>query len=122
MKIMILEDDPNRVEKFKRSLIGHNVFVTDDTKLAIQQLKKEEWDILFLDHDLGGQTFVQSGEGTGYEVATFLEKHPEYKPKTIYVHSLNPIGAQNMMRALDLPDKNYVPFAWDVLSQHEEKI
>lgn len=121
MKILILEDDPLRIEKFRKGLIGHTMFITDNTNLAIEHLKKEEWDILFLDHDLGGQTFVQSGVGTGYEVATWLEEHPEYKPKTIYVHSLNPMGAQNMMRALDLPDKNYVPFAWDILSQHEEK-
>jgi hypothetical protein len=113
MKILILEDDPSRVGKFKMRLIGHEVFFTDDTKVCIEKLKTEKWDALFLDHDLGGKVYVESGIGTGYEVACFLEEFPEYRPETVLIHSLNGVGAKKMLQALKLPDLCHMPFLWE---------
>lgn len=110
MNILILEDDSTRVKHFRSGLIGHSVFVTDSTKTCIDKLRNEKWDLLLLDHDLGGEIMVESGNNTGYEVACWLESNPEFKPTQIVVHSLNNAGARNIQRAL--PEAIYIPWIW----------
>lgn len=118
MNILILEDDPSRVKKFRAKLIGHNLTVTDDSKACIKLLESGVWDILCLDHDLGGQVYVASGENTGYEVAKWLELNPKNLPSTIYIHSLNGVGAANMKACL--PQAIQVPFLWEVLQMPDQ--
>jgi len=110
MRILILEDNSERQEQFKKNLVGHNIEITDSSKIAIETLSNKKWDILFIDHDLGGKVFVPSEENTGYEVAKFLEEHKQFIPKNIIVHSLNPVGAKNIMNIL--PNAIHIPFAW----------
>ena len=43
-------------------------------------------------------------------MAKWLEENPEFKPKNIILHSLNPYGVANMNAAL--PEAVSVPFAW----------
>lgn len=115
MKILILEDDKERLASFRRELIGHEVFYTDMADTAIKQLEENEWDFLFLDHDLGGEVFVTRIKNTGYEVAIWLEEHPERKPSTIYLHSLNPNGRMRMKQAI--PEAIDATFAWRIASK-----
>jgi CheY-like chemotaxis protein len=110
MKILILEDDPLRQLSFKENLKLHDVTIVDTSKFAIEKLKTEKYNLLFLDHDLGGQVYVTSGENTGYEVAKFLEENKQHLPETVIVHTLNPGGGDNIMRAL--PSAIRLPFAW----------
>jgi|SRR5581483_1514285 len=56
------------------------------------------WDLLFLDHDLGG-------EKTGYDILTFInflsnDEHPVSKPTKIKLVTSNPVGRENMEFAL----------------------
>jgi len=111
MKILILEDSPERQEKFARALRGHMMAFVDTARDAILFLQDDKFDTVFLDHDLGGQVMVESGDGTGYEVACWLEQHPEHRPKQIIIHSLNPSGAARMKQAL--PCATVLPAAWD---------
>ena len=120
MNILILEDDPARIKKFLSKLIGHNVKVTDDARTCIQFLKSGSWDILCLDHDLGGKINVASGNNTGYEVSKWLELNPENTPPTVYIHSLNGVGAANMLACL--PQAIQIPFLWEVLQMPEEQV
>ena len=65
-----------------------------------------------MDHDLGGKIYVESGPGTGYEVACWLED-PENKghvPDHIVLHSLNTVGRKKMNMAL--PQAVDCPGAW----------
>lgn len=110
MKVLILEDDSERVKAFRASLIGHELDITEYAEAAIALLIKNEYDFLFLDHDLGGCVYVPSGAGTGYEVAEWLSNNPSRKPTHIYLHSLNPVGRLNMKRVL--PEAIEAPFAW----------
>lgn len=110
MKILILEDDLGRQEQFKKNLSKHDVTIVDNSKETIEKLKNGKWDILFLDHDLGGQVHVPSGENTGYEVAKFLEENKQFQPENIITHSLNPVGAKNIIAAL--PKAVHIPFVW----------
>ncbi len=77
MKILILDDDQNRLNLFKQKLIGHDVICVETAKDAIIELKKNKFNIISLDHDLGGKVMVESGEGTGWEVAKFLHDYPQ---------------------------------------------
>jgi len=110
IKILILEDNLERQEQFKNNLIKHDVELADSAKDTINLLTNEKWDVLFIDHDLGGQVYVPSGENTGYEVAKFLEANKQHMPKNIIVHSLNSVGAKNILAAL--PNAIHIPFVW----------
>jgi len=101
MYILILENDPERQEMFRQELADHIVHISDTAKNAILGLTVIEWDILFLDHDLGLDNTVDVHGQTGYEVACFLDQYPCYKPKTIVVHSLNIAGATKMVQLLE---------------------
>lgn len=110
MKVLILDDNPIRLSLFRSKLIGHTVFTTMTSEEAIDALKSDDFDIVSLDHDLGGEQMVDSGKGTGYEVAEFLSKNPDRMPKEIYIHSYNPVGAKNMQRIL--PGSILAPGNW----------
>jgi DNA modification methylase len=69
---------------------------------GIKALNEGPWDLLLLDHDLGD--YKADRERTGYDVACYLEEHPELLPgKTVCV-SANPVGAQ---RIRDIMEKLY---------------
>ena len=109
-KILILEDDIERVKQFSDNFIDAEMIFTTTPAEAISYLQKEKFDYLFLDHDLGGTTYAESNENSGYAVAKWLEENPKYKPTYIILHSLNPQGVANMKAAL--PEANIVPFVW----------
>jgi CheY-like chemotaxis protein len=112
MKILILEDSEERIKAFKQNFIGTELFFTDKPAIAIEELKKGGYDSLFLDHDLGGTAFSASDENSGYAVAKWLNENPQYQPALIVLHSLNPIGVQNMKA--ELPNAKIVPFIWNL--------
>jgi hypothetical protein len=55
---------------------------------GIDALKKEKFDILYLDHDLGDP----DPKHTGYDIMNFLEEHQEHLPSKIIIVSSNPVG------------------------------
>jgi hypothetical protein len=78
---------------------------------AIKLLNEEKWDEVWLDHDLedwDGKNFLDPHKNNGYVVAQWLETHPRKKPKTIYIHSINSVGAANIQAAL--PEAIKIPF------------
>jgi CheY-like chemotaxis protein len=114
MDILILEDDRNRQRIFIERLIGTNAVIVETVEAAIDLLSSQDWDYLFLDHDLGGEQMVPSGPGTGYEVAKWLAENPSRQPPNIIIHSYNPAGAQNMHGVL--PNAVVSPGCWDSIS------
>ena len=110
MNILILEDNKERIAYFSNLRSEHSVTITEFAHEAIRLLKENKWDILMLDHDLGGQEMVPSGPGTGYEVADFLSKNEHLKPERIIIHSFNGPGSQNMKAAL--PEAEWIPGIW----------
>jgi CheY-like chemotaxis protein len=111
MRILILDDDNIRHVEFAKRLHAHKVIHTYTAEDCIDALKnRSNFDICFLDHDLGGEVYVESGKNTGYEVTEWLMNNPEKQPDRIVVHSLNPAGVQNMVNCL--PKAEAIPFAW----------
>ena len=113
MNILILEDNDERVKQFRKNIAPrHAIIHTDEAKKTIEYLKKTKFDILFLDHDLGNEIYVDTKDiNTGSEVARWLNKHPEQMPGQVVLHSLNEYGRKNM-KAL-LPEAINYPFAWE---------
>ena len=117
MKILILEDKDERLKQFNDNLCSEDnqLMMVKEAVYAIDYLSNEKWDVLFLDHDLGGQINVSSeNENTGSEVARFLKQHPFLIPNLVILHSLNMIGCKYMKGLL--PDSVIIPFAWTKLT------
>ena len=102
MKILFLDDSLDRHTTFDK-LFGddsNDITYVETAEEAISALcKRMPYDAIFLDHDLGGEYFVKSGDGTGYEVAEFISDNLDYKP-IIIIHSMNPSGGVNMHKKL----------------------
>lgn len=110
MKILILDDNYTRLRVFQQKLIGHVVVCTTTVKEATTALKEDDFDVIFLDHDLNGEQNIPSGPGTGYEVAQWLHDYPEKQAPTVILHSLNETGRKNIMSLL--PTAKELPGAW----------
>lgn len=109
MLIFILEDNPKRMVKFHRATIGHLVHHADNVEDAARLVALYKYDILFLDHDLGGEQFVDSSEdNTGYQLAKFITSSTQNRYTPCVIHSCNPDGAKNMAHAI--PHAVRMPF------------
>lgn len=105
MKILVLEDDQNRIKRFSQELIGNSLDICERAEEAIKLLKEKDYDVVFLDHDLGGQIYVDPLESnTGYEVIRFLARNITNTKANFIVHSMNSVG-DSMVKSLKA--KNY---------------
>jgi CheY-like chemotaxis protein len=100
MKILVLEDDPNRITLFKKWFKDHDMDMTDQADQAKMFLDAKIYDVIFLDHDLDGRVYVDSNEkNTGYQVAEHMPKSLNTTTRTI-VHSHNSAGAKKMISVI----------------------
>jgi hypothetical protein len=99
VRILLLEDDFNRIKVFKT--LDPTITVTNTANDCIEQLKNGgKWDILYLDHDLGGEIYVDtSNPNTGSEVARWLSNNPT-ELDCIFIHSYNYPAVQHMTALL----------------------
>ncbi len=108
MNIFILEDDPLRIKTFQRALIDHNVDHADNVQDGQKLLTENEYDLILLDHDLGGGQMVHSSdENTGYQLAKFIRD--DNISARVITHTYNPAGAKNILAVL--PRAAYIPFS-----------
>ena len=110
MKILFLDDDEERHREFLKHLGAAPVVVKPVKTVAdaVSALDKETFELIFLDHDLDGRTMVESGPGTGFEVAQHLMTTAN-KSAQVIVHTLNDKGARAMLDVLG-PKAVWVPF------------
>jgi len=111
MNYFILEDNKMRQQWFKENLKGHRITIVDNVDDAKRILKTSAYDIIFLDHDLGEGTGGESYYNSGVTIAEFIPKTPN-KDTEIYIHSQNPVGAENMQKILNYNGINstIIPF------------
>lgn len=96
--MLFLDDDPARHSKFQ-SRCPYATRV-ETSAATIKQLSENEFDIVFLDHDLGGEIFVDSDrEDTGMEVVRWLQSN-HCTIELIVIHSLNDGAVTNMVTRL----------------------
>ena len=116
-RILFLDDDPDRA----RAFLGRNprALWVQTAAECIARLA-ESWDQVHLDHDLGGEIFVDSSrDDCGMEVVRWLCSRPRAPlPNTCFlVHSHNAEAAELMVRNLLEHGYQavYRPFGVDVL-------
>jgi hypothetical protein len=113
LNVFILEDDLSRLKLmipildmvFDKPLI----YSAETVENAKQILQKGliNFDLICLDHDLGGEHFVPSTEAnTGYQLAKYIKDNKIGYKKCI-IHSMNYAGAMNMQQVLK--DAKYLP-------------
>jgi len=99
MNILFLDDSLVRTKKFRSNWPFAIIVHTSDD--AISKLASNtNWDYVFLDHDLGGEIYVDSSrEDCGMTVVRWIVEH---KPQigTIIVHSLNAPARESMVSDL----------------------
>jgi CheY-like chemotaxis protein len=110
MTILFLDDDLTRQKRF-RSICPYADIVTTAVE-CIEAMKKNAYDIVCLDHDLGGKIMVsEESENTGSEVSKWIVVN---NPKIgkIIIHSFNFDAAKNMQARLkDLYKVQVVPYS-----------
>ena len=99
-RVLFLDDNPDRTKKFRSWFPSAETAETADEIIAL--LIKGDTDHLFLDHDLGGEVYVDPDlPNTGMAVVRWIE---ENKPsiEKIIIHSLNADRAVEMVVRLTL--------------------
>lgn len=118
MNILILEDDPIRMVQFRVRIAAsgeHSIVHCERAAEANEALGANRFDLILLDHDLGGRTYVDhtdQKEDCGMRVAEFLSIRPERVRQhgPIIVHSLNGPAAQEMVELI--AEACWIPFVW----------
>jgi CheY-like chemotaxis protein len=101
MKVFLLEDSFQRVQKFRQLFKAHSLTHSADAQEANQILAREAFDLICLDHDLTEHDNDWIASGTGYEVACFLgENQTPNDNALIIIHTMNPPGGDRMSAAL----------------------
>jgi len=117
IKALVLEDDGRRISAFTKIFykLKWDYTFYREAKQVIDVLDAGliKFDIIFLDHDLGGETYVDTNEkNTGSEVARWISNNREKVKKIpIIIHSLNTVG-QIYMRNL-IPGAHIIPYIWE---------
>jgi len=98
MNILIIEDQEERNKVFRMMFKGDSIYITDKPDEAIKLLNRMTFDLILLDHDLGGVGtgyLDTSDEQSGYQIAVEIPNTIN-RDTTIHIHSWNPHGAKKM--------------------------
>lgn len=120
MKILILDDDAERIQTFQKIYSGDEVTAVMRYNEFVFMLNDSHWDLIHLDHDIGDKvsnadTYV---DGWGIEMpfngthATMriCELEDKDKPSEVIVHSINSSGAPVMV---DMLTRAGIPAKWE---------
>jgi len=121
LRVLIVEDSLPRLSWFREFLEGCRVDYCWTVSEAIELLKENEYDNIFLDHDLCDEHYnclfnneplsEEMLEQTGTGVARWLEKNPaNNKNAHIIIHSLNEAGQQRIKSHLKYRRVDVLPF------------
>ncbi len=101
LNILVLEDEIERWKWFNKTFFNNQDDITfvDSSKKAIEYLKNEDYDLVFLDRDLGNT------KDNGEKVALEMMKQKLCLRATIVIHTMNPQGQESMKSYLE---KNHV--------------
>lgn len=105
MKVFFLDDDEKRHEAMADHARLHKYEFEPawDAAGAMELLTKNSYSVIMLDHDLGGEVYVDSShKNTGAEVARFLANFPNDRhiDTPVICHSWNPPGCRYMAMTL----------------------
>lgn len=117
---LFLDDNPNRAalayQRFPEKIRDRTIWTqTSEDAIGVLKDYAPRLRYVFLDHDLGGETYVHSGrEDCGMEVVRYLEKQDPsmYKDCKFRVHTWNVDAGYKMTDRLKKVGYtvDYVPF------------
>lgn len=119
MNILILEDDENRINKFRQEFIEIELDITKNPDEAIEMIKYKEYSYIFIDHDLEDIHYssdVNCSESTGLKLGKFLGENMQYSSDAkIIIHSCNPNGSERIYQACKNRNPIKIPYfiLWD---------
>jgi CheY-like chemotaxis protein len=117
LKFLILEHDPERINWFANNVFQHRVMFCLDAEDAIKALQRDNYDVIFLDHDLCDEHYKYVGvpldanfekfcnenldATTGYAVARWLSENPNKSSDAqIIIHTMNRVQSKRMAQLL----------------------
>lgn len=119
MNVLFLDDNYGRIREFQQLVTQKNwtVTVVNDAQPCITAMSENEYDIVFLDHDLEGRVYVPTYElNTGSEVARWIASDAcRMKHDTkIIIHTLNEKGMEYMKALIESKGYEcfYFPAIW----------
>lgn len=126
MRILFLDDNDFRHKRMRANSIGFSVTYVYNAADCIAALRKNEFNLIMLDHDLDRekQGLVIDREEDGRFVARWMASEGlQHKETPVIVHSLNPRGADEMKKILT--DAGFVqvaclPLAWTMIEKGED--
>lgn len=120
MKVFILDDEEIRLSTFFKALMGggHSITITRTVAEALKRFGKDDetYDLILLNHDLGGSN------QTGYDFIVLMPQCTKGGPWPLaVVHAFDADPARRMVKLLH--DKNYAatwhPFGRSLIDQIE---
>lgn len=110
MNILFLDDNPKRVKAFRSEVPFAKIAYNAPDMIKLIKDQDEPIDFCFLDHDLGGEVYVDSNrEDTGAEVARWISaKKPDIN--VVIVHTYNPEGAAIMTSVIKKAGYEHVEY------------
>lgn len=110
--ILFLDDSEARIDAFEQRFGDHDLMIARTAEEAVNLLEANQdgvWESVWLDHDLGKSMMGAADPRSGYEVVRWIIRH-QPAISEIYVHSWNPVEAQNMV--IDLVGAGYIVHRW----------
>jgi CheY-like chemotaxis protein len=104
LRVFLLDDDVLRHEWFAKQFAGDHLDVAADPARSIELLSSNQYDLIFLDHDLLPEHYYaeeRDDERSGYAVALWLSERPDRcAVAQIIAHTRNADGALRMVELL----------------------
>jgi hypothetical protein len=95
LDIFILEDAPERIKWFQQTFGDCNIVYTKDVETACDELRTKDYDLIFLDRDLGHP------KENGEDVAWVMKEEQLARNACIVIHTVNPRGQRNIKKYLE---------------------
>jgi len=106
MKILVLEDESERRPWFAETFAGCEITFTARVEPTLKALRREEYDLIFLDRDLG------QPKENGEDVAWQMKTEGLAKNAIVVAHTVNPHGQRAIERYLKdtVAEVHVIPF------------
>lgn len=102
-RVLFLDDRSKRIHSAIKKFADCDLTIVATVVECLRFLSSEEFDYVFLDHDLGGREFVDPNDkDCGMEVVRYLENGwiPGKKKPDFVIHSSNSFAAYGMENRL----------------------
>lgn len=100
--VLFLDDDHRRIAEFRQEAerLGCDATIVETADECIAALQRRTYDLVLLDHDLGGETYCDSSrEDCGMEVVRWIRKNGG-EHEAFIIHTMNEVAAASMYMEL----------------------